>query len=410
MHKLDLDCTVLRNVEQLESLSPAWSALVARSSSNEPVLTPTWLLAWWKVFGSVGGRELRVAVFHEGNRLIGLAPFLRRRHWYRPGLPFRRLEMLGSGEHDSEQIYSEYLNLICECGAEAQVAGAFANSVVAGRFGKWDELVIPRMDGQNVLPGLLVESFNQAGISAGLTVTESAPYVPLPVSWDTYLKALTSSNRYFIKRSLRDFDKWAGGQAKFHCATSREELEKGKQILVSLHGQRWSADGHPGIFSARRFQAFHETVMPALFDQGALELIWLTVRGEPVAAIYNIVWDGKVYFYQSGRKTDVPKNVRLGVVMQTHAIKTALAAGRREYDFLGGAAQYKLQMALASRPLVEFRASCRPLLEGMRCLANYGVARIRSLRGSARYGGFSPGGTVLPGVGQTSAHVSAADD
>src|SRR5437660_2521926 len=209
-------CTVLRSAGELDALGPAWSALLERSSTNEPMLTPTWLLAWWRVFGSMGGRELRVAVFHEANRLIGLAPFLRRRHWYIPGLPFRRLEMLGSGEHESEQIYSEYLSLICEQGAEARVARAFAAAVVGGDFGNWDELVIPRMDGGGVLPGLLVESFNRVGISADIAVNENAPYIPLPDTWDGYQQTLTSSRRYFINRSLKDFHAWADGQAHFH--------------------------------------------------------------------------------------------------------------------------------------------------------------------------------------------------
>ena len=41
--------------------------------------------------------------------------------------------------------------------------------------------------------------------------------------------------------------------------------------------------------------------MAWLLEQGALELLWLSVRGEPVAALYGMVWAGKVYAYQCGR-------------------------------------------------------------------------------------------------------------
>ncbi len=104
------------------------------------------------------------------------------------------------------------------------------------------------------------------------------------------------------------------------------------------------------------------------------------MRGEPVAAVYNIVWNNKVYFYQSGRKTDVPPKVRPGVVLLAHAIRGAVEAGRREFDFLAGDVQYKRQLALALRPLVQFRVARRCLRERLRLLAESGINRVRPLR------------------------------
>ena len=42
--------------------------------------------------------------------------------------------------------------------------------------------------------------------------------------------------------------------------------------------------------------------------------------GAPIAALYNFIWEGKVSFYQSGRKVDVPKNIRPGIVIHAYAI------------------------------------------------------------------------------------------
>jgi CelD/BcsL family acetyltransferase involved in cellulose biosynthesis len=251
-------------------------------------------------------------------------------------------------------------------------------------LGAWDEMIIPRMDGEAVFSKLLIEALAGAGFSTECIVTETAPYIPLPATWEGYLKALPSSRRYFLKRSLRDFDKWAAGQATYHRAASHQELEEGKSVLVALHNGRWSSDGRVGKFHSPRFQAFHEMVMPALFDQGALELIWVAVRGKPVAALYNIVWNNKVYFYQSGRTTNLPDNIRPGVVIQAHAIRAAIAAGRREYDFLGGASQYKLQLAPASRRLVQVRViSCR-YKERARRYCDHLVSLGRSVRNIVR--------------------------
>ena len=99
--------------------------------------------------------------------------------------------------------------------------------------------------------------------------------------------------------------------------------------------------------------------MPRLWageDGASLELLWLVVRGEPIAASYNVVFGNKVYFYQSGRRMDVPKAVRPGIAMHALAIQRSIEAGRREYDFLQGASRYKRDLALASRALVTLRA------------------------------------------------------
>ena len=127
------------------------------------------------------------------------------------------------------------------------------------------------------------------------------------------------------------------------------------QILKDLHGNRWGDEA--GAFRSPRFTRFHNAVMPALFDRGVLDLRWLTVDGEPLSAIYNIRWNGKIYCYQSGRRMNVPPQIRVGIVQHAAAIKEAIVSGCREYDFLGGDVQYKRQMSLDRRPLCEWRVA-----------------------------------------------------
>src|SRR5262249_55953127 len=117
-----LTCTVVRDVAAAERLRPAWADLARRSERDELTLSPDWLLTWWGVYGSLHGRRLRLGLFHEAGRLVGLAPLLSRRHWYLGGLPFRRLEFLASGEPDEHGIYSNHLSLLAERGAEERVA------------------------------------------------------------------------------------------------------------------------------------------------------------------------------------------------------------------------------------------------------------------------------------------------
>jgi CelD/BcsL family acetyltransferase involved in cellulose biosynthesis len=376
-----LACAVVTDAAELAALAPAWRELLARSASDEAMLTPEWLLSWWEVFGPLGGRRLCcLACRDEAGRLVGLAPLLRRRHWYPPGIPFRRIEALASGEREADSICSDYLNAIAERGREAAVAGALARALAAEALGAWDELVLPMMNGDGPMPGLLADALRGVGLHAELTTTGAAPYLTLPASWDAYLKGLDKKDRYNVVRAQRDFEQWAGGEARVERVAGPADLERGKRVLVELHRQRWQPEAAGGTFRSPRFLAFHDRVLPRLLAAGALELLWLSVRGEPVAAMYNVVWGNKVSFYQCGRRLDVPKHVRPGSVLLAQALRAAIEAGRREFDFLGGVAPYKMQLTRTTRPLVRLRAARPGLLEQARRLARAGRGVARRLR------------------------------
>ncbi len=126
--------------------------------------------------------------------------------------------------------------------------------------------------------------------------------------------------------------------------------------------------------------------MPRLLERGALQLLWLTVGDEPVAAMYNVVWNNKVYFYQSGRRTDVPGPVRLGVVMVLYALRQAIAEGRSEFDFLAGPALYKKQLAPAARPVVRLRVAHPGLRAAGRSFVEGAAGCARVARNALRRG------------------------
>lgn len=388
---------IVNGAAELEAFRGAWEELLERSSMNEPTLSPDWLLAWWRVFGPLDGRALRAVLLWDGPRLAGLAPFCERPRRHRLGIPLRALELVCSGEDEADEICSDYLGVIAERGAEPAVARGVAEALSSGELGGWDELTMPAMRGDHLMPVLLASALEERGAEARVEVTGASPHIPLPATWDDYLAALPSSRRYMVRRSIRDMEAWAKGTLRLERAERREDLARGMEILVNLHGARWSADGQSGVFASPRFRAFHEEVMPALLDRGALELWWLTAHGEPVAAVYNVVWKDKVYFYQGGRKPDLPPNVRAGIVMHAYAIRESIAAGRREYDFLAGTSRYKMELSLASRPLVTLRATRPSLADAARRVADLALHQARVLRRAL--GSHLPGLTEAPPAG-----------
>ena len=72
-----IESRTIDDIGALAALAPAWRALLERAEGAEPVLTPTWTLAWWRAFGA--GRHLRALTLWDGTELVGLAPLSLRR-------------------------------------------------------------------------------------------------------------------------------------------------------------------------------------------------------------------------------------------------------------------------------------------------------------------------------------------
>jgi CelD/BcsL family acetyltransferase involved in cellulose biosynthesis len=378
---MTLSAVLVTDPARLRKIRGPWEDLVARSADDQPTLDPNWMLPWWDVFGSEDKRQLRVICFHDGDRLVGLGPLLARRQVYRPAIPFRRLEMVGSGEREPDETCADYLGIIAEKGREAEVASAFARALTSNVAGPWDELVLSSMNGDGPMPVLLRDALEAYDLRVELTEWATAPFVRLPKTWDDYLAALKQSKRAQLRKSLRSFESWAGGPPVVTRVRSLSELAEGKRVLLALHCERW---GGGGVFGSAKFRSFHDRVMPDLLAKGALDLGWMSVRDEPVAAFYNLRWNGKLHFYQGGRKLDLPDEIRVGVTMHAYLIRAAIEAGLREYDFLAGASQYKMSLALATRPLVLLRAARPSMLETARRASDRAYAEGRRLREWAR--------------------------
>ena len=374
---------LITDAGELPKWAPAWQDLLSRSAAVEPMQAPDWLLTWWRAYGQDSGRTLRVALFHEGDRLLGLAPLCARRYRHRGGISMARLEFLGADMDEHDGVCSEFLSLIAHAGHEDRVVECFVRCLIAGAFGPWQEVVLSAMNGADAMVDRLVAAFAAAGFRAEKRTITEAPYVPLAASWDEFLSGLSARKRRYLLKAWQAFETWAQGDWRLRRAESLADLAEGQAILHRLHNQRWrEGAGIDGMFSKPRFVKFHQEYMPELLRAGGLDLFWLTVRGEPIAVSYQIRTPHKVYFYQGGRALDLPSAVRPGIIISILAMQNAIADGLREYDFLGGAAQYKMQFTSVSRPLVEIRVARPSPTEWLRRGLDAAIGVGRKLRGA----------------------------
>jgi CelD/BcsL family acetyltransferase involved in cellulose biosynthesis len=337
-------------IDGFEQLRPVWNTLLAESASDQVSLTWEWLATWWEVFGS--DRELYLLVVRDEDRVVGLAPLLRRSIAHYGVLPFRRLEFLCSGEEEADEICSPFLDFIFRRGREAEALGAVFDHL-RQRQADWDEIVLTDVLANSPNLSHLQSLCHEDGIGWEVTRNQTAVYISLPPDWESYLASLSRNSRWKIRRGRRAVAEHGG---ELRVVDGAEGFSGHFETLIKLHQERWTTHGEPGAFASEKFTRFHRRLVQQLLPLGWIRLYVLLLAGEPVSAIYDFVYHGRAYFYQIGR-TGKPCSIDSpGMAIQSFAIEQAIGEGLTEYEmYKGGPDSYKYHWGDRTREVLQLR-------------------------------------------------------
>jgi len=298
-----------------------WQRLVAASTAATLFQTWEWSAAWWKHQGR--GKRLFALVVSDNDTVVGIAPF-----FTLPG-PLRTLQLVGTGG-------SDYLDLLAAPGQEAAVAAAVAQWLRENRSA-WDWA-----DLQQIKPGAVAEQLPGADLWEG----ETCPYLPLPETYDAFLKTLGKKHRQNIGYYERAMGKLHTLELR---VTTEATFDFDLDAFFRLHQLRWRSRWMPGAFAAASARAFHRDAAYALLQSGNLRLHTLLLDGEAVASIYCFHKSRTTYYYLGGFEPALAK-LSLGTVLTARAIRHAIEAdGATEFDFLRGNEGYKYRWGAQDR-------------------------------------------------------------
>ncbi|MFC1825027.1 GNAT family N-acetyltransferase [Thermodesulfobacteriota bacterium] len=310
---------------------------------------------WWDVYGQE--RELFVLCGYKGDQLIGIAPLSigKSTTSYFKFLNYKTIWFLGSGTTSARGVLSEYLDFIIKRGYEDEFVEGFFHYM--NSHNAWDEVLLENISSDSPLPSLLKKCTAKSSFVFKVVNKGTSILINLPKSWEEYLKSISSSLRYKIRRGRKEFSKIGGS---YHLVTNESDLPKAFADLEKLHQRRWSNKGIAGAFSSPEWKSFHEKLIPMLFEKGQLKLSFLIIGKDPVAANYNFAFDNKIHYFQSGMIPHQNKHVRLGLLLHSYCIEEAIQQGYREYDFLirsESGIDYKDMWGNCSRDLLKIRLS-----------------------------------------------------
>lgn len=326
----------------LGSLADQWDELVGL----QPLPSP-FLRSWW-IENAVSGRAAIVCVL-SGEGLVGGAAF--ETHSWGPGiLGLEKLTVAGGG-----LLAPDHIDLIAAPGQQAIVE----REVLSWMLRPGNRLI--------ELDGLAANGRLAALFSKDLTDTFDAPLAQLPRDIADYLASRPGKVRSTIKRRTKQLDALG---ATFSTSTA-DDLDRAIRSFSELHDLRWAEES--GFLDAfERFRA----VVEAASAHGEVTINELRLEsGETIAVEIDFRLGERVFFYQSGRRTEHEWR-GCGTVLRWKIIEAAINDGVREYDMLRGSEPYKTEWATAQRTLSSHRHTV-----GLRSrLALMVRSRVRQLR------------------------------
>jgi CelD/BcsL family acetyltransferase involved in cellulose biosynthesis len=152
----------------------------------------------------------------------------------------------------------------------------------------------------------------------------------------THDKVIANLSGQYRKRLRKDRRAVEGLGERLHVQVveDAEGFNAAFDTLARLHQERWTARGEPGSFSSDKFMRFHRAAAPKMMAQGWAKLWILHLDGEPLGALYDLVYAGKIFYYQSGMsaKKGVPI-LSPGLLLRDIGLENAIQMGLTECDF-----------------------------------------------------------------------------
>lgn len=324
---------VQTNFDACRGLEKAWDAFV-EAVSGDIFLTYDWCRIWWKYYGQ--GRSLRVYVFRDGDRWVGLMPMFLERVSIGP-VSIRRAKLVGS-----DSAFGQF-RLAIEPEALGPVLQALLKDL--GRF-SCEQIVLGPVAGRyEQYPELIEQLRPLCGGTYKLRTKEDIPqvYFPLGESHEAWLGRFTASQRTNIRREYRMLER-QGIDFAFEAA-AEETWEAMFDDFLALHQACWNARGKLGHFGDwPQSERFQREMARTQLARGRLRLF--RVRCSDGSRAYSINYrGGDMYFgLLLARTREAPKGVSLGRLLYSETVRQATAESVGWIDAMRGSYDYKVEM------------------------------------------------------------------
>lgn len=340
------------DVRDFERDAPGgWDDLAIEAGAS-PFLTTPWLAACWDALGDA--EPLCLVARGDHGELRGAAFCALRRG---------RLQSL-TNAHSGEWGVLAAQDAI----RERLWAGLAATGARGVRF---DFLRGDRADAADAAGALAT-----AGYHVTVEQPFASPHLELPSSYDELISGVSGKFRREINAKRRKLEKL--GRLEFRVVRSGD-VDGPLSEFLALEASGWKGRKGTAIARDERLARMYRRFARAAARRGWLRLHRLELDGRLVAGSMDVVIAGRGTAMKTAFAEELAR-FSPGVVLQAEILRSAIADGVRELDFLGTADPYKLRWGAVPRgrmsvhawrgrgalPRYVWRASVRPALKRVR--------------------------------------------
>jgi CelD/BcsL family acetyltransferase involved in cellulose biosynthesis len=356
-----VDVQVVASFEQ----APAgeWDELIRRLNGSL-YMTPLWCRVWWRHYGS--GRELRLFVVRDGERLAGVLPFF----VDTLGLAFGRARV-------AKLVGSDFTNAMVDPPVEPGVAVEACATAIRRLVedDRCDIVQIGPISGAAPQREPIRRAAQELdGVAQVIRDRDSGSHTvfELPDGFDAYLKGLSKNQRSNYRRNVNKLK----NAFYFEVDVVRDgpALRREFEAFVEMHQAQWKAVNKLGHFGDwPKSLDYTRDLVDALTEPGNVRLIRLLADGEVVSYYFCFELNGTYYWRLPARLTGERWDAfALGRVGLMKMLEAAAAEGATAIEAGTGRYEYKDKLNAKSLP-VHSIALCRRGFSS-RCRARVALA------------------------------------
>jgi CelD/BcsL family acetyltransferase involved in cellulose biosynthesis len=316
--------------ETFESLAAIQSDPRSRLRWDNPFVLPLWLKAWWQSFGR--GRPDILAVRHHGEP-IGIAPLM---------IQGRTARLVG------DVNVCDHLDVISAPDAAEVFFQALCDQL-RSRGVERLELELLRPD--SIVLREIAPSARRRGLPVEIAPQDASLEIPLPESWDGYLKMLSGKQRHELRRKFRRVEQ--AGSLGLRTVSEKAQAAEAMEVFFRLFR---SNRPDKADFMQEPMMTYFRTLAQSLSEEDRLRIFFLEFQGIPAAAVMCFHHRGTMYLYNSAYDAHY-QSWSLGILCKALSIRESIRSGMRVYDFLRGAETYKRH--LGGQPITLSRCTIK---------------------------------------------------
>lgn len=310
-----------------DNLASEWQDLLARSVTNTPFSTQQWHKYWWQAYHP--GDLWVMTVRDDEDVLRGVSSM-----FIAETEQGRTLHFVGCED------VTDYVDMLVDENHSDAVYDSLAAALLEQRD-QFDAIDLCNIPAASPTYTQLSKLLTERGFDVATERQEVCPVIALPDKFPAYIKSLDKKQGKDVVRKLRIADGPEASTQWYIVDDSHDLDEKIAQFLELM------ASSHPekaAFLEDPQHVQFFKSIVPAAYEAGWLQLAFLEIAGDPVAAYVNFDYDNRILVYNSGLNPDKGAALSPGIVLLARLIDHAIDEGRAAFDFLRGDEIYKYRM------------------------------------------------------------------